>query len=317
MHVLPPCRRRAEQAPHVAPCRRCGGDRGAARRGGLRRAVEPAVPPALAERDRRASSRSRWPTLRSRRTSPSRPTTSARAPSRRTAATRSPDASRSLGNDDVRLAFVTATDTSPLYRNAVGDELVYVQSGAGAAGERVRPARRRRRRLRRRPEPASPTDGWSATTRSTLLVVESRAHITVPRRYLTATGQLLEGAPFSERDLRAPDAEPLLVEGDDVAVLVRTAPAGPRHVHATTRSTSSAGTGACTRGRSPSTTSSRSSGASTSHRRCTRRSPAPGFVVCSFVPRLVRLRPRRGEGAVPPRQRRLRRDAVLHATATS
>ena len=34
-----------------------------------------------------------------------------------------------LGNDDVQLSFVTVTTTSPLYRNAVGDELVYVQSG--------------------------------------------------------------------------------------------------------------------------------------------------------------------------------------------
>ena len=35
-----------------------------------------------------------------------------------------------LGNDDVQLLYVTATTTSPLYRNAVGDELVYVQSGS-------------------------------------------------------------------------------------------------------------------------------------------------------------------------------------------
>ena len=35
-----------------------------------------------------------------------------------------------LGNDDVQLSYVTATTTSPLYRNAVGDELVYVQSGS-------------------------------------------------------------------------------------------------------------------------------------------------------------------------------------------
>ena len=35
-----------------------------------------------------------------------------------------------LGNDDVRLAWVRATSTSPLYRDAVGDELAYVQSGS-------------------------------------------------------------------------------------------------------------------------------------------------------------------------------------------
>ena len=135
-----------------------------------------------------------------------------------------------VGNDDVRLAFVTATDTSPLYRDAVGDELAYVQSGAGAlesvfgrlpvgAGDYVL-------------VPAGVTHRWVVGDHAlTLLVVESRSHIAVPRRYLTPTGQLAEGAPFSERDIRPPDAEVLLVEGHDVAVLVRTRAGWSRHVH--------------------------------------------------------------------------------------
>src|ERR687889_24097 len=37
-----------------------------------------------------------------------------------------------LGNNDVRIAYVvTGTDPSPLYRNAIGDECVYVESGSG------------------------------------------------------------------------------------------------------------------------------------------------------------------------------------------
>src|SRR6478735_712574 len=34
-----------------------------------------------------------------------------------------------LGNDDVRIAYVAAGAPSPLYRNATGDECVYVESG--------------------------------------------------------------------------------------------------------------------------------------------------------------------------------------------
>src|SRR4051812_48024248 len=34
-----------------------------------------------------------------------------------------------LGNDDVRLSYVVADTTSPLYRNAAGDELVYLEAG--------------------------------------------------------------------------------------------------------------------------------------------------------------------------------------------
>ena len=37
-----------------------------------------------------------------------------------------------LGNNDVRIAYVvTGTEPSPLYRNAIGDECVYVESGSG------------------------------------------------------------------------------------------------------------------------------------------------------------------------------------------
>jgi homogentisate 1,2-dioxygenase len=35
-----------------------------------------------------------------------------------------------LGNADVRIAYVVATTTSPLYRNTVGDEMVYIESGS-------------------------------------------------------------------------------------------------------------------------------------------------------------------------------------------
>src|SRR6266508_4470802 len=36
-----------------------------------------------------------------------------------------------FGNADVMIAFAAATTPSPLYRNASGDELLYVQAGAG------------------------------------------------------------------------------------------------------------------------------------------------------------------------------------------
>src|SRR5699024_590657 len=38
-----------------------------------------------------------------------------------------------LGNNDVRISYVaTGTGLSPLYRNAIGDECVYVESGSGS-----------------------------------------------------------------------------------------------------------------------------------------------------------------------------------------
>ena len=50
--------------------------------------------------------------------------------------------------------------------------------------------------------------------------VEASSHVAPPKRYLSRYGQFLEGAPYCERDLRAP-AEPLLAEGSDVEVYVK------------------------------------------------------------------------------------------------
>lgn len=134
-----------------------------------------------------------------------------------------------LANDDVRLSWSsTSAGTSSLYRNATGDELVYVQQGSAVlesvfgrlavgGGDYV-------------VIPASTTHRWVSDDRLDLLVVESNGHVAPPRKYLTNTGQFLEHAPFCERDLRAP-TEPLIDEGDDVPVIVRTRAGLTRHVH--------------------------------------------------------------------------------------
>ena len=63
-------------------------------------------------------------------------------------------------------------------------------------------------------------------------MVEAAGHVAVPDRYLTATGQLREGAPFSERDLRPPEG-PLVVDDEGpVPVLVRSRQGWSRHCHA-------------------------------------------------------------------------------------
>jgi homogentisate 1,2-dioxygenase len=125
-----------------------------------------------------------------------------------------------LVNADVRLCYAVADRPSPLYRNATGDECVYVESGT-AVVETVFGA------LTVGPGdyvllPTSTTHRWVPTGEGPLrtLIVEARGHIGPPRRYLSERGQFLEHAPYCERDLRGP-AEPLLADGTDVDVLVR------------------------------------------------------------------------------------------------
>jgi homogentisate 1,2-dioxygenase len=124
-----------------------------------------------------------------------------------------------LGNNDVRIGYVvTGADPSPYYRNAIGDECVYVEEGAGTvetvfgllsyrAGDYV-------------VIPRATTHRWCPTGTSRLYPIEANSHVAPPKRYLSRYGQLLEHAPYCERDLHGPDA-PLLVEGTDVEVLVK------------------------------------------------------------------------------------------------
>jgi homogentisate 1,2-dioxygenase len=131
-----------------------------------------------------------------------------------------------LGNADVRLSYVAAGEASPLYRNAIGDELAYVESGAGTVrtvfgaltvrtGDYVL-------------LPRATTHSWlpSGDEPLRLYLIEANSHITPPKRYLSRFGQLLEHAPYCERDLHGPTEPPSdeaagYAEATDVEVLVK------------------------------------------------------------------------------------------------
>jgi homogentisate 1,2-dioxygenase len=124
-----------------------------------------------------------------------------------------------LGNNDVRISYVVAgAGESPYYRNAIGDECVYVESGAGVVetvfgslsyrtGDYVI-------------VPRATTHRWLPSGPSRLYAIEANSHIAPPRRYLSRFGQFLEHAPYCERDLHGP-TEPVVVEAEDVEVLVK------------------------------------------------------------------------------------------------
>ncbi|HLI53712.1 MAG TPA: homogentisate 1,2-dioxygenase [Acidimicrobiales bacterium] len=135
-----------------------------------------------------------------------------------------------LGNDNVTICRVTADRTSELYRNAAGDEVVYLQSGTAlfesvfgsieaTEGDYVL-------------IPASTTHRWVLSGRVEALVVEAAGHVSVPGRYLTSRGQLREGAPFSERDIRPPQGPLVAEDNGPTPVLVRTRAGWTRHCHA-------------------------------------------------------------------------------------
>ena len=194
-----------------------------------------------------------------------------------------------MGNASVRLSWAAVEEDSPLYRDADGDLLVYVETGSGVlesvfgslsfgSGDYV-------------VVPTGTTHRWVVTDGQVrALVVEARGHVTPPRRYLSDRGQLLENAPYCERDLRGPEG-PLLVEAGETDVLVRrrgvltryTYPSHPFDVvgwdgclypHALSIHDFEPLTG---RVHQPPTVHQTFAG--------------PGFVICSFVPRLLDYHP--------------------------
>lgn len=128
-----------------------------------------------------------------------------------------------LGNADIRISYAVAGEASPYYRNAVGDECVFVESGSGVVETvfGVVPFRDGDYVLL----PRAATHRWVPDGVVRLYALEAASHVAPARRYLSRFGQFLEHAPYCERDLHGP-AEPLTETGTDVQVLVKHRGAG-------------------------------------------------------------------------------------------
>jgi homogentisate 1,2-dioxygenase len=110
-----------------------------------------------------------------------------------------------LFNADIAMLYVEPNkDDEHWYRNAQGDELVYVAKGSGTLessygslpyreGDYLVIHRGILHRFK-----------MDQKVEHKLLVMESRGHIRWPKRYRNEFGQLKEGAPYSERDIRRP-----------------------------------------------------------------------------------------------------------------
>jgi homogentisate 1,2-dioxygenase len=111
-----------------------------------------------------------------------------------------------LFNQDIAMSYVEpVAQDEHFYRNAQADELVYVAKGGGmldtvfgelpfGEGDYLVIHRGILHRYT-----------FDATKEQPkLLVMESRGHVRWPKRYRNEFGQLKEGAPYSERDIRRP-----------------------------------------------------------------------------------------------------------------
>ncbi len=127
-----------------------------------------------------------------------------------------------LFNADIAMLYVEpSTQDEHYYRNAQGDELVYVAKGKGVLessygelpygeGDYLIIHRGILHRFR-----------MDAKVDHKLLVMESRGHIRSPSRYRNEFGQLKEGAPYSERDIRRPSGLETIDKKGDFPLIVK------------------------------------------------------------------------------------------------
>ncbi len=125
-----------------------------------------------------------------------------------------------LFNDDVAMLYAQPDKQDEhFYRNAQGDEVVYVAEGEGkletqfgtlaiASGDYLVIHRGILHRYR-------------FTKPAKLLVFESRGYVRTPSRYRNDYGQIVEGAPYSERDFRVPRDLETHDEKGDFRIIVK------------------------------------------------------------------------------------------------
>ena len=127
-----------------------------------------------------------------------------------------------MGNSDVVLYVARPTEAMDYwYKFAHGDDILFIHEGTGTLESQFGV-------LRYRPGDylVIPTGViWrlipDEDVEQRLLVVESYGHVTPPKRYLNNYGQFLEHSPYCERDIRPPDDLVTFDETDEFEVHVK------------------------------------------------------------------------------------------------
>lgn len=121
-----------------------------------------------------------------------------------------------MGNEDVRLALAGPTrEMGYFFRNARADELVFVHDGEGVLESPFGSLRFRAGDYVHVPRTITHRWRFTGSAAPRLLVIESFSEVRFPKRYQNEYGQLLEHAPFCERDIRPPsDLETYDEQGD-------------------------------------------------------------------------------------------------------
>jgi homogentisate 1,2-dioxygenase len=127
-----------------------------------------------------------------------------------------------LFNAEVSLSFVYATMPDRFfYRNAQADELLFVSTGSGRLASPMGLLEFRAGDFVVIPRGILHQFQFEGALRA--LVIESRSDIRLPGRYRNQVGQLLEIAPYCERDLHPPSELPVRDETGEFRLVIKKA----------------------------------------------------------------------------------------------
>jgi len=127
-----------------------------------------------------------------------------------------------LTNDDVTLArCLPAQPQAELYRNAAADEVIFVHKGRGTLHTMFGVLPFRPFDYIVIPHCTTYRIEFEAGVQPDLLIIEGAGNISIPARYLNPDGQIRMGAPYSERDFHGPHDVNVIDREEDTAVLIK------------------------------------------------------------------------------------------------
>ena len=123
-------------------------------------------------------------------------------------------------NEDIVISKAHMTESMTyVYRNSIGDEIIFIHSGTGKFKSSFGSMNIKHGDYIIIPKGVS----WQIDILETIhaLVIESKEPVITPNRYRNQFGQLLESAPFCERDLTIPNFNNPITDMESIEVKIK------------------------------------------------------------------------------------------------
>jgi homogentisate 1,2-dioxygenase len=125
-------------------------------------------------------------------------------------------------NQDVAMYTAKVTeDTDDFYRNAYADEVIFIHEGRGHLTSEYGNLEIKQWDYLVIPKGTTYQLKFDNYENVRLFVIESPTMVEIPKHFRTPTGQMLESAPYCERDIRTPELQQAIVEKGEFDLVIK------------------------------------------------------------------------------------------------